>query len=90
MLEPVKISANETENKCYIKRKNFAIIVDSLRKLFRLLVPILFISHGILYILPFLSEGPLYLVALRNQFLIPCEAGWYLNLTFIQNFLYWD
>jgi len=31
----------------------------------------------------FLSEGPIYLVALKLQFLIPCEGTWLNNLSMV-------
>ena len=61
------------------------------RKYFRLLIPIFFATLWILYVLPFMApDSPLYLVALRTHFLIPCEGAWWMNLTFVQNWLYWD
>lgn len=82
--------AADNTGKYYIRRQRFVYLVHVFRKYIRMLKPILFATFGIKYILPFLSDGPLYLIMVRRIFLIPCENGWYFNLLFVQNLLYWS
>lgn len=82
---------DSNDSKIYLKRHPYLFLVNIFRKYFRLLIPLLFATLWILYVLPFMApHSPVYLVALRTQFLIPCEGAWWMNLTFIQNWLYWD
>lgn len=88
--QPDESDALDTSGKYYIRRQSFRYVVYMVRKYIRLLIPILFATFGIKYVVPFLSDGPIYLIMLRKTFLIPCENAWYLNFLFIQNWLYWS
>ena len=66
------VHSDNTETRYYIKQQDYSFIVNIVRKYIRLLVPVLFAIVCILFALPFMSSGPIYLVALKDQFLIPC------------------
>ena len=83
------VNSDNTESRYYLKRSESTFIVTVIRKYIRLFVPMLFAVLGIRFILPFVSDGPIFLVSLQNQFLIPCEGTWLLNLTFLQNYFEW-
>ena len=84
------VHSDESESKYFLKLQEFSFVFTIIRKYIRLLVPIAFATLGIKYIVPFLSNGPIYLVVLKDQLLTPCEGSWFLNLVFLQNFMFWD
>jgi hypothetical protein len=84
------VNSDYTESSYYIKQQEFTSVVNIVRKYIRLIIPLLFAVLSIRFILPFLSDGPIYLVAIKQQFLIPCEGTWLLNLTLFQNLLHWS
>ena len=73
----------------YLKNQEFSFAVNVFRRYLRFLVPIIFATLGIKYIMPFMGEGPIYLVSLKDQLMIPCEGSWFLNLLFVQNLMFW-
>jgi hypothetical protein len=73
-----------------MKQQEFSIFVSVFRKYIRLLVPITFATFGIQYIIPFMGDGPIYLVSIKDILLIPCQGSWFLNLLFVQNWMFWN
>ena len=84
------VHSDNSESQYFMKQQEFSIFVRVFRKYIRLLVPITFATLGIKYIMPFMGDGPIYLVSIKETLLIPCEGSWFLNLLFVQNFMFWN
>jgi hypothetical protein len=74
----------------YIKKQEFNTVLFIFKNFLHYMIPVVYITVMIMFVLPFIGDGPIFPMMLKLFFYNSCNSYWWTNVLLISNFVPWN
>ncbi len=74
----------------FLKKQNFNMLLFIVKNFLYYMIPVVYITMIILFILPFIGDGPIFPLVMDDFFLESCGSYWWTNVLLISNYYPWS